>query len=225
MATALAATILIIDAERPIRQRLRSVLREEGYIALDTGNARAAMEVLRTRAPDLILFDINMPSENGPELCKNIRLYFDGPLIVISARRTERHKVLAFDCGADDYVVKPFGMQELLARIRILLGRVGRKPTNVIDTKLLCISLESRLVAVRGKRVHLGPKEFGVLKALVLAGGKPVTVRDLLRVVWGRNSRHEESVRSVVYELRQKLELPNCVCVEPGVGYRFVLPE
>jgi two-component system, OmpR family, KDP operon response regulator KdpE len=175
MQTASAATILIIDGERQIRQMLRSVLRQEGYVPFDTANGAAAMVLLRKQAPVLILFDINMPRGDGQKLCTAIRLYFDGPLVVISALKTERDKVLAFDVGADDYLVKPFGTQELLARIRVLLKRFGRKPANVIDTKDLCINLEARLVTVRGKRINLGPKEFEVLKVLVLARGKPVS--------------------------------------------------
>jgi two-component system, OmpR family, KDP operon response regulator KdpE len=229
MSTASAATILIIDSDRQIRQRLRSALRREGYVPFDTANGTVAIDLLRKQAPDLILFDINMPRGNGQNLCRAIRLYFDGPLIVISTLRTERDKVLAFDAGADDYLVKPFGMQELLARIRVLLRRSGRKPANIVDTKVLCINLEARLVTVRGKRVSLGPKEFEVLKVLVLAQGKPVSPQNLLQVVWGQKSRSEESVRTVVHELRRKIELqsskPIYISTESRVGYRFVLPE
>jgi two-component system KDP operon response regulator KdpE len=228
MSMASAATILIIDSERQIRQTLRSVLRREGYVPFDTANGAAAIDLLRKQAPDLILFDINMPRGRGQRLCRAIRLYFDGPLIVISALDTERDKVLAFDAGADDYLVKPFGMQELLARIRVLLRRFGRKPANIVDTKELCINLEARLVTVGGKRVNLAPKEFEVLKVLVLARGKPVTPQNLLQVVWGQNNKNDESVRTVVHKLRQKIELesskPTYICTESRVGYRFILP-
>jgi two-component system KDP operon response regulator KdpE len=229
MSTESAATILIIDSERQIRQTLRSVLRQEGYVPFDTANGATAIDLLRKQAPDLVLFDINMPRGDGQKLCKAIRLYFDGPLVVISALDTERDKVLAFDAGADDYLVKPFGMQELLARIRLLLKRFGRKPANIIDTEDLCINLEARLVTVRGKRANLGPKEFEVLKVLVLARGKPVSPQNLLQVVWGRNIKRAEVLRTVIYELRRKIELqsskPNYIRTEIGVGYRFILPE
>lgn len=229
MSTESAATILIIDRERQIRQTLRSVLRQEGYVPFGTANGAAAIDLLRKQAPDLVLFDINMPRGDGQKLCKAIRLYFDGPLVVISALDTERDKVLAFDAGVDDYLVKPFGMQELLARIRLLLRRFGRKPANIIDTEDLCINLEARLVTVRGKRANLGPKEFEVLKVLVLARGKPVSPQNLLQVVWGRNIKRAEVLRTVIYELRRKIELqsskPNYIRTEIAVGYRFILPE
>lgn len=229
MSTESAATILIIDRERQIRQTLRSVLRQEGYVPFGTANGAAAIDLLRKQAPDLVLFDINMPRGDGQKLCKAIRLYFDGPLVVISALDTERDKVLAFDAGVDDYLVKPFGMQELLARIRLLLRRFGRKPANIIDTEDLCINLEARLVTVRGKRANLRPKEFEVLKVLVLARGKPVSPQNLLQVVWGRNIKRAEVLRTVIYELRRKIELqsskPNYIRTEIAVGYRFILPE
>jgi two-component system KDP operon response regulator KdpE len=228
MSTASAATILIVDCDRQMCQVLRSGLRQEGYVAFDTTNGAAAINLLRKQAPDLILFDINMPRGDGLKLCRALRLYFDGPLVVISGLATERDKILAFDAGADDYVVKPFGMQELFARIRVLLRRFGHRPANIVDTKNLCINLETRLVTVRGKCVNLGPKEFEVLKVLVLARGRPVTHRNLLQVVWGRNINYPEIVRVVVHELRRKIELqsskPKYICTEPHMGYKFVLP-
>jgi two-component system, OmpR family, KDP operon response regulator KdpE len=228
MSTTSDATILIVDGDRQIRQVLRSVLREEGYVAFDTASGGAAINLLRKQAPDLILFDINMPRRDGLKLCRALRLNFDGPLVVLSALATERDKILAFDAGADDYVVKPFGMQELLARIRVLLRRFGHRRANIVDTKNLCIDLEARLVTVRGKRVNLGPKEFEVLKVLVLARGRPVTHRNLLQVVWGRNINYPEIVRVVVHELRRKIELqsskPKYICTEPHMGYKFIFP-
>ena len=229
MLTESDATILIVDGDRHIRQVLRSVLRQEGYVAFDTANGAAAISLLRKQAPDLILFDINMPLREGLKLCRTLRLYFDGPLVVISGLATERDKILAFDAGADDYVVKPLGMQELLARIRVLLGRFGHRRANIVDTKNLCINLEARLVTVRGKRVNLGPKEFEVLKVLVLAQGRPVTHRNLLQIVWGRNIDYPQLVRVAIYELRRKIESkpskPKFICTDHRMGYRFILPS
>jgi two-component system KDP operon response regulator KdpE len=229
-ATAPAATILIIDGEPQIRQTLRSVLRKEGYVSFDTANGTVAIDLLRKQTPDLILFDINMPGGDGQRLCRSIRLYFDGPLVVISALDSERDKILAFDVGADDYLVKPFGIQELLARIRVLLRRFGRKPDNsIIDTKELSINLETRLVTINGKRVTLRPKEFEVLKVLVLARGRPVSPQYLLQVIWGPDVTQAEVLRTVVHELRGKIEAqcsqPIYIRSQPRVGYRFVLPE
>ena len=199
-----------------------------GYVAFDTASEAAAIDFLREQEPDLILLDISTPSREGQRLCRALRLYFDGPLVVISVLDTERDKVLAFDAGADDYVVKPFGIQELLTRIRVQLRRFGHRRANIVDTKNLCINLEARLVTVRGKRVNLGPKEFEVLKVLVLARGKPVTHRNLLQVVWGRNINYPEIVRVIIHELRRKIELqsskPKYICTEPRMGYKFILP-
>jgi len=212
-----------------MRQVIRSALRQEGYVTFDTASEAAAIDLLRKQEPDLILLDINTPTRKGQRLCKALRLYFDGPLVVISALDTERDKILAFDAGADDYLVKPFGMQELLARIRVLLNRFGHQRANIVDTRNLCIDLEARLVTVRGKRVNLGPKEFEVLKVLVLARGKPVSHRNLLQVVWGRNINYPEIVRVLVHELRRKIELqsskPKYICTEPHMGYKFILPD
>jgi two-component system KDP operon response regulator KdpE len=223
-----APIILIIDRERGIRQALRSLLHGEGFVSFDTGSTSVGMRLVRKQAPDLILFDINIPQREGLKLCRTLRLSFDGPLIVISALETERDKVLAFEAGADDYVAKPFGTQELLARIRVLLRRFGHQQAKVVETKGLCIDLESRLVTVRGRRVRLGPKEFEVLKVLVLAHGKPVTHRNLLQVVWGRNVDYPQLVRVAIYELRRKIELkpskPEFICTDHRMGYRFILP-
>jgi two-component system, OmpR family, KDP operon response regulator KdpE len=229
MPAASPAIILVIDRDRQMRQVIRSALRQEGYVTFDTASEAAAIDLLRKQEPDLILLDINTPTRKGQRLCKALRLYFDGPLVVISALDTERDKILAFDAGADDYLVKPFGMQELLARIRVLLNRFGHQRANIVDTRNLCIDLEARLVTVRGKRVNLGPKEFEVLKVLVLARGKPVSHRNLLQVVWGRNINYPEIVRVLVHELRRKIELqsskPKYICTEPHIGYKFILPD
>jgi two-component system, OmpR family, KDP operon response regulator KdpE len=230
MSTAPAATILIIDGEPQIRQTLRLVLRQEGYVSFVTADGTVAIDLLRKQTPDLILFDINMPGGDGQSICRSIRLYFDGPLVVISALDSERDKILAFDVGADDYLVKPFGMQELLARIRVLLRRFGPKPGNlIIDTKKLSIDLKARLVTKNGKRVTLTPKEFEVLRVLVLARGKPVSPQHLLQVIWGPDITQAEVLRTVVYELRRKIE-PRCsqpiyIRTQPKVGYRFIPPE
>jgi two-component system KDP operon response regulator KdpE len=229
-ATAPAATILIIDGDPQVRQTLRSVLRQEGYVSFDTANGTVAVDLLRTQAPNLVLLDINMPGEDGHELCGLIRLYFDGPLIVISALDSERDKLLAFDAGADDYLVKPFGMQELLARVRLLIRRFGRKSDDiVIDTKQLSIDLEARLVTKNGKRVILTRKQFEVLRVLVLARGRPVSQQNLLQVIWGPNAKRVEVLRTAINELRRKIERrrsgPHYIRTDPKVGYRFVLPE
>jgi two-component system KDP operon response regulator KdpE len=229
-ATVPAATILIIDGEPEIRQTLQLVLRQEGYVSFDTADGTVAIDLLRKQAPDLVLFDINMPCEDGQKLCRLIRLYFDGPMVVISALDSERDKILAFDAGADDYLVKPFGIQELLARVRVLIRRFGHKPDNiVIDSKELSINLETRLVTINGKRVILRPKEFEVLKVLVLARGRPVSPQNLLQVIWGPNVTQAEVLRTIIHDLRRKIERkcsrPIYIRTEPKVGYRFTFSE
>ena len=223
-----SAKILIVDDAQQVRRVLRTALSAEGYTIFEAATGEEALESIRSSSPDAILLDVNMPGIGGLEACREIRRSLDVPILMLTVRNAERDKVMALDAGADDYVVKPFGMQELLARIRVLLNRFGHQRANIVDTRNLCIDLEARLVTVRGKRVNLGPKEFEVLKVLVLARGKPVSHRNLLQVVWGRNINYPELVRVVVHELRRKIELksskPKYICTEPHMGYKFILP-
>jgi two-component system KDP operon response regulator KdpE len=224
------AMILVVDDEPQIRRVLRAALSNHQYEIVDAESGEQAVEVARRETPDLILLDVNMPGMGGVEACRQLRLFYDGPIIMVTVRNAERDKVVALDSGADDFVVKPFSMEELLARIRASLRRAS--PADElprIETPEFTIDLENRLVQVRGERVHLTPKEFDVLKILVLHEGKPLTHARILQAVWGPEYREDtENLRVVINQLRKKLEqdglLAKMILTEPWVGYRFLRP-
>ena len=226
-----AANILVVDDEPQIRRVLRSTLSTQGYVITDAKTGEEALELLRKERPDLVLLDMNMPGMGGIEACREIRRASDAPIIMLTVRNAERDKVAALDAGADDYVVKPFGIEELLARIRAALRRYG--PGDALppfESKDLTIDFEARQVTVRDRDVHLTPKEYDVLKHLVANQGKPLTHRRLLQAVWGPDYGEEtESLRVVINQLRKKLEAdparPKYILTEPWVGYRFQPPR
>jgi two-component system KDP operon response regulator KdpE len=182
---------------------------------------------LRKERPDLILMDVNMPGMGGIETCREVRRTSSAPIIMLTVRNAERDKVQALDAGADDYVVKPFGIEELLARIRAALRRYSPGDTlPPFVSKDVAIDFESRQVTVRGRTVHLTPKEYDVLKHLVANQGKPLTHRRLLQSVWGPDYGEEtENLRVVINQLRKKIEAdpthPKYIVTEPWIGYRF----
>jgi two-component system KDP operon response regulator KdpE len=222
-------TILVVDDEPQIRRVLRATLSSNGYDVVEAKNGQEAIETVIREKPDLILLDVNMPVMSGLEACTKIRLSFEGPIIMVTVRNSEQDKIVALDSGADDYVVKPFAMGELLARIRATLRRFSsEEPLPKIDTSELSIDLERRIVDVRGQRVHLTPKEFDVLRALVVHQGKPLTHKRLLQTVWGPDHAEEtENLRVVINQLRKKIEKdpahPRYILTEPWLGYRFQL--
>ena len=224
------ATILVVDDEPQIRRVLRAALSNQGYTIVEAGTGEEALEVARRENPDLVLLDVNMPGLSGVDACRQLRLFYERPVLMVTVRNAERDKVVALDAGADDYVVKPFSMEELLARIRASLRRSSHSEgLPVIETPELQIDLEKRLVRIRGGNVHLTPKEFDVLKVLALHEGKPITHARILQAVWGADYREEtENLRVVINQLRKKLEqegkLPRMILTEPWVGYRFVRP-
>jgi len=222
------AKILAVDDEPQIRRVLRATLGGRGYIFFEAHNGDEALELLRKEVPDLVLLDINMPGMNGLEVCREIREALDVPILMLSVRNTEKDKVRALDAGADDYVVKPFGMEELLARIRAALRRyqAAEGAQAVFESKDLNIDFERRSVLARGKPVRLTPKEFDLLRCLVEKQGKPLSHRALLQAVWGPDYGEEtEYLRVFINQLRKKLEAnpnkPRHILTEPWVGYRF----
>jgi two-component system, OmpR family, KDP operon response regulator KdpE len=220
-------TILVVDDEPQIRRVMRSTLCAHGYLITEAMTGEAGVESARKERPDLVLLDLNMPGMGGLEACKEIRRSTDAPIIVLTVRNAERDKVMALDAGADDYVVKPFGIEELLARIRSALRRYA--PGDVVApfvSKDVTIDFETREVTVRGRSVHLTPKEYDVLKHLVANQGKPLTHRRLLQSVWGPEYGEEtENLRVVINQLRKKIESdpahPKYILTEPWIGYRF----
>jgi two-component system, OmpR family, KDP operon response regulator KdpE len=222
-----SAKILVVDDEPQVRRVMKAALSAEGYTISEARNGEEALQCFRTYSPDIILLDVNMPGMDGLEACRQIRKSSDVPIIMLTVRSAERDKVLALDAGADDYVVKPFGMQELLARIRAALRRTlpqDKLPPFV--SKDLTIDFEARRVTARRREVHLTPKEFDVLRQLVANQGKPLTHRRLLQSVWGPDYGDEpEYLRVTINQLRRKIEPdpahPRFILTEPWVGYRF----
>jgi len=225
-------TILVVDDEPQLRRVMRATLTELGYIVIDAKTGEEALEKLHQDAPDIILLDLNMPGIGGLETCRAVRSGSDTPIIVLSVRNTERDKVEALDAGADDYITKPFGIQELLARIRAALRRApgGEQGPHPVHTEHLEIDFESRKVLSAGKPVRLTPKEFELLRILVSNANRAVPHRKLLQAVWGPDYGDEtEYLRVFVNALRKKIEpnpsTPQYLITEPWVGYRFNLPE
>lgn len=222
-----SAKILVVDDEPQVRRVMRTTLTAEGYTISEARNGEEALQCFRAQLPDIILLDVNMPGMDGLEACRQIRKNSDVPIIMLTVRSTERDKVLALDAGADDYVVKPFGMQELLARIRAALRRtLPQDKLPPFLSKDLTIDFEARRVTVRRCEVHLTPKEFEVLRQLVANQGKPLTHRRLLQSVWGPDYGDEpEYLRVTINQLRRKIEPdpahPRFILTEPWVGYRF----
>lgn len=226
-----SAKILIVDDAQQVRRVLRNALSAEGYTIFEAGTGEEALESIRASTPNAILLDVNMPGIGGLETCRELRRTLDVPILMLTVRNAERDKVLALDAGADDYVVKPFGMQELLARIRVALRRrLPQGKETSFTAKDFFVDFEARMVTVRGNEVHLTPKEFELLRHLVLNAGKPLTHRRLLQAVWGPDYGDEpEYLRVMINQLRKKIESdpsrPKLILTEPWVGYRFQAPR
>lgn len=225
------SVILVVDDEPQIRRVMRTTLSSHGYTVLEAKDGPEALEQVRSGRPDLILLDVNLPGPSGLEICREVRASSDAPIIMLTVRNTERDKVHALDAGADDYVVKPFGVEELLARIRASLRRAN--PAESLPPFLsreLSIDFEKRVVTVKSKPVRLTPKEFELLRYLVANRGKSVPHRRLLQAVWGPDYGEEtEYLRVFINQLRKKVEpdprRPRFLHTEPWVGYRFDPPE
>jgi len=223
-------TILVVDRDRKLRSVLRAALVTRGFAILESRTGENALKTIRAMRPDLILFDTNLPGINGIDMCRRLRRSCDAPIIVVSARSAQHEKVFALDAGADDYVVKPFEWEELLARIRAFLRRY--LPSDTVSSFAgsdIAVDFERRQVTVRSRTVHLGPKEFHLLKHLVAHKGKAVAHRDLSHALWGpRRNGHLDNLRVVINQLRKKIEAdpahPRFIQTEPSVGYRFEAP-
>lgn len=226
-----SAKILVVDDEPQVRRVLKVTLTAEGYTIFEARNGEEALESFRADSPDIMLLDMNMPVMDGLAACREIRRTSPVPIIMLTVRNAERDKVSALDAGADDYVVKPFSMPELLARIRAALRRVlPLDDLPAFVSKDLRIDFEARRVTVRGRQVHLTPKEFDVLRQLVANRGRPLTHRRLLQTVWGPDYGDEpEYLRVTINQLRKKIEAnparPRLILTEPWVGYRFEAPD
>jgi two-component system KDP operon response regulator KdpE len=225
--TASGVKVLVVDDEPPIRKLLRVGLGTQDYTIVEASNARTAVEQVRAEQPDLILLDLGLPDMAGHDLLRQWRDEgLDLPVVILSSRTDEAGIVKALELGADDYVTKPFGMNELVARIRVALRhrlqQQGEKP--VFHTGELSVDLVKRIVKVADREVKLSPKEYDILRLLVQHAGKVLTHQFLLDKVWG-GSTDVQYLRVYVRQLRQKIERtpdqPQYITTETGVGYRL----
>jgi two-component system KDP operon response regulator KdpE len=223
-------TVLVIEDEPQMRRFLRSALEGHGYKVVEVGTAREGLAHAAGRNPDVILLDLGLPDADGIDVTRRLREWAATPVIVISARGLETDKVGALDAGADDYLTKPFGVGELLARIRVALRHASRSSDDPADPVFtqgeLTVDLARRQVLVAGAEVHLTPTEYKLLTLLVRHAGKVITQRHALREVWGPNyATQTHYLRVYMAQLRHKLERdparPRLLLTEPGVGYRL----
>jgi len=226
----LGPAIVLIEDEVQIRRFLRAALTGQGYRLFEAATGEEGLVEAATRQPDLIILDLGLPDLDGLEVIRRLREWASIPIIILSARGQERDKIAALDAGADDYVSKPFGVGELLARMRVALRHVAHGPGDLGESTFcvgeLQVDLGRRQVLVAGNAVHLTPIEYRLLNTLVRYAGKLVTHQHLLREVWGPNQTDQaQYLRVYVAQLRRKLEAdparPRYLLTEPGVGYRL----
>jgi two-component system KDP operon response regulator KdpE len=228
----MTARILVVDDEPPIQRAVKDALLGEGYNVVTAGSAEEALRTLDELPPDLILLDVLLPGMDGLEFCRSARVHCQAPIVMLSVRNTEREKVAALDLGADDYLTKPFGMEELLARVRAHLRRHQQAPEVPQEIRVgeITIDLERRRVSRGDEEVKLTRTQFEILRYLAINAGRVVTHRMILQYVWG--PAFEEDVAALrvhIAHLRRKLEgnpsRPRLIVTELGVGYRCVIPE
>jgi two-component system KDP operon response regulator KdpE len=225
--------ILVVDDEPQIRRVMKTALTANGYEAYEARTGEEALEALRESNPDLILLDMNMPGMGGMAACREIRAVSEVAIIVLSVRDSERDKIAALDAGADDYITKPFSVNELMARVRANLRRTpgqGENEQPIVISEQLSVNFAGREVIANGQSVRLTPKEFDLLHYFLANANRPITHRKLLQTLWGPDYGDEvEYLRVFVSQLRKKIEAdpahPRYIVTEPWVGYRFALPS
>jgi two-component system KDP operon response regulator KdpE len=223
------ARVLVVDDEQQILRALRTSLRGAGYEVETAETAEGALAAAAMRPPEAMILDLVLPDGTGVDVCREFRTWSSAPVIVLSAVGEEREKVAALDAGADDYVTKPVGIDELLARLRAVLRRTAPDVEPVIEIGDLVVDLARRIVTVGGEPVHLTPHQFELLRVLAVNKGKLLTHKALLREVWGPSYGSESNLLHVnVSQLRRKIEPdranPRYLVTEPGAGYRLVEP-
>jgi two-component system KDP operon response regulator KdpE len=225
-----SVTVLVIDDEPAIRRLLRTSLTAQGYRIVEAETAAVALAEIRGHEPDIVILDLGLPDSDGLDVIRAIRSSSPVPIVVLSSRGDERGKVEALDLGADDYLTKPFGMAELVARIRAALRHrlQAEGEEAVFQSGDLTVDLVRRIVRVRGNEAKLSPKEYDILRQLVMHAGKVLTHKHLLREVWGPATADVQYLRIYIRQLRQKLEAeperPSLILTEAGVGYRLAVP-
>jgi two-component system KDP operon response regulator KdpE len=231
MANEAARRVLVVEDDPQLRRYLRAGLRSAGYDVVEADTAELALRLAGEQPPDLVLLDLGLPDRDGIHVAQGIREWSQVPILVLSARGQEAQKVAALDAGADDYLVKPFGFGELLARMRVASrhasrGGAGAVEEGVLRTEALVVDLGRRRVEVSGNEVHLTPIEYRILAVLALHADRVVTHQQLLREVWGpRSTEQTHYLRVYMTHLRRKIERdpvrPRLLQTEPGVGYRL----
>jgi two-component system, OmpR family, KDP operon response regulator KdpE len=224
------ARILVVDDEPEIRSALETTLRGAGYDVEASASGEDALVKASLRPPEAVLLDLVLPGKSGVEVTRELREWSDAPVLILSVVGEEQEKVAALDAGADDYVTKPFGMDELLARLRATLRRATEEPEPLIAIGELEIDLDKRSVRRNGELIQLTPHEFGLLRLFATNEGKLLTHRTILREVWGAAYQSESHYLHVyVSQLRRKIEpdptRPRYLLTETGAGYRFVNPK
>jgi two-component system, OmpR family, KDP operon response regulator KdpE len=221
------ANILVVDDEKPIRRFLRASLQGHGYTVFEASSGQEAIQEATGHRPDVIILDLGLPDMDGTEVTRQLREWTKVPIIVLSVRDHESDKIAALDAGADDYLTKPFGVGELMARIRVNLRRaVKTEDEPVFEIGGLQVDLSHRLVKVNGAGVDLTPNEYDILRLLVHNPGKVLTHRQILHEIWGSGYETESHLLRVnISNLRHKIEAdpnrPEYILTEPGVGYRL----
>ena len=222
-----APLVLVVEDEPQLRRFLRAALGSHGYRLVEAGGVREAEQLATSHNPDVLLLDLGLPDGDGIDLTRRLREWTRAPIVVLSARGREEDKVAALDAGADDYLTKPFGVNELLARLRVALRHAQAVPGTepVLEAGPLRIDLARREVTVGGREVRLTPTEFRLVALLARHAGKVLTHRQILKEVWGPNATEAHWVRVHMAELRKKIEAdaarPRLLVTEPGVGYRL----
>jgi two-component system, OmpR family, KDP operon response regulator KdpE len=219
--------VLVVDDEQAIRRFLRAALDAHGYVVSDAAGGEEAIRAVIANRPDVVILDLGLPDLEGTEVTRRLREWSTIPIIILSVREQEADKIAALDAGADDYLTKPFGIGELMARMRVVLRRVAETETSAsFQIGDLVVDLARRRVTVRGEEISLTPTEYDLLRLLVQHAGKVLIHRQLLRQVWG--TEYESGLhllRVNISNLRRKLESdptrPRYILTEPGVGYRL----
>jgi len=224
-------TTLLVEDEAQIRRFVRSALEAENFQVFEAETAQRGLIETSTRKPDLIILDLGLPDRDGVDFIRDLRTWSSIPVLVLSARSQETDKIAALDAGADDYLVKPFGIGELLARVRVMLRRLssnGETQPSIIEFDGIRLNMELRTVERGGESLRLTPIEYRLLAYLITNAGKVLTHQQLLRDVWGQaHAQNNPSLRVFMTHLRQKIEIepsqPKHLLTEIGVGYRFVM--
>jgi two-component system, OmpR family, KDP operon response regulator KdpE len=219
--------VLVVDDENAIRRYLRTALTAQGFVINEAATGQEALNAVVTNKPDVIILDLGLPDLDGIEVTRRLREWSQTPIIILSVREAENDKISALDAGADDYLTKPFGTGELMARMRVVMRRLAGKPNEpILQVDNLKMDLPRHLVTVNENQISLTPTEYEILRLLLQNAGKVITHRQLLRQVWGTTYESEMHILRVnISNLRRKIEpdpsRPHYLLTEPGVGYRI----